>query len=269
VVVTRGRTLDNAANLAPQFLEAITRKYGGTRLGRQELDGELLEDVPGALWQRAWIDQDRVEKAPDLKRIVVAIDPSVSNSENADECGIIAAGIDFSNEIFVLEDATAKLGPLDWAKRAVGLYHRHSADRIVAEINNGGDLVRQTILTLDPTVPFKAVHASRGKAVRAEPVSSLYEQRKVHHVGTFPALEDQMCAFTSDFDRSRAGYSPDRVDALVWAITELAVKREAPVASMGTYHTGGRGFIDRLSPAEAVRLAYCSEERARRQGWLK
>lgn len=231
VAVTRGRTRDNAGNLAPGFIEAIERRYGGTRLGRQELDGEFLEDTPGALWQRSWIEQDRVETAPQLHRVVVAIDPSVSTSENADECGIVVAGIARDGHVYVLDDLTARLGPMEWAQRAVSAYRRHQADRIVAEVNNGGELVKATIRMVDATVPYREVRASRGKAMRAEPVSALYEQHKVHHVGTLSALEDQMCAFTSDFSRSQAGYSPDRVDALVWAITELAVKENTtPVA---------------------------------------
>ena len=221
VIVTRGRTLDNAANLAPQFIEAIQRKYNGTRLGRQELDGEMLEDVPGALWHRDWLDKDRVDAAPDLQRIVVAIDPAVSNNEGSDQTGIVVAGIAPNGHMYVLDDLTGRYGPMEWASKAVSAFRIHRADRIVAEVNNGGSLVEATVRTVDTQVPFKEVHASRGKAVRAEPISALYEQRKVHHVGNLAALEDQMCAFTSDFDRNRAGYSPDRVDALVWALTEL------------------------------------------------
>jgi predicted phage terminase large subunit-like protein len=225
IVVTRGRTRDNAANLAPGFLDEVTRRYGGTRLGRQELDGELLDDVPGALWQRSWIDRGRIDHAPDLDRIVVAIDPAVTNTEGSDESGIVVAGVSGSSrdgQFYVLDDLTARMGPLDWAQRAISAFRRHSADRIIAEVNNGGELVEATIRMVDPKVPYKAVRASRGKAMRAEPISALYEQGRVHHVGSYPALEDQMCCFTSDFDRATAGYSPDRVDALVWALTELS-----------------------------------------------
>lgn len=222
VIVTRGKTADNAANLPPVFLEAIQRRYGGTRLGRQELEGEFLDDVPGALWQRDWIDRDRVERVPDLRRIVVAIDPAVSNNEGSDETGIVAAGRAVDGHVYVLDDASGRYGPLDWAKKAISLYGARAADRIIAETNNGGGLVEATLRTVDPRIPFTAVTASRGKVIRAEPVSALYEQRKVHHVGTFAALEDQMFSFTSDFSRASAGYSPDRVDALVWAITELS-----------------------------------------------
>lgn len=222
VIVTRGRTADNAANLAPGFLDAIQRRYGGTRLGRQELEGEFLDDVPGALWQREWIDRDRVERVPDLRRIVVAIDPAVSNNEGSDETGIIVAGRADNGDIYVLDDASGRYGPLQWAQKAITLYQNREADRIIAETNNGGQLVEATLRSVDPRIPFTAVTASRGKVVRAEPISALYEQRKVHHVGSFATLENQMCSFTSDFSRAAAGYSPDRVDALVWAITELA-----------------------------------------------
>ncbi|MCK1639581.1 DNA-packaging protein [Bradyrhizobium sp. 157] len=222
VVVTRGSTFENEANLAPTFLAAVRARYEGTRLGRQELNAELLSDMPGALWQLAWLDRDRVSKAPDLKRIVVAIDPAVSNNEGSDETGIVVAGVGGDREDYVLEDLSGRYAPHEWAAKAIEAYRRHKADRIIAEINNGGAMVEATIRALDPRVSFKSVHASRGKVVRAEPIAALYEQRKVHHVANFSTLEDQMCAFTSDFDRGRNGYSPDRVDALVWALTELS-----------------------------------------------
>ncbi len=237
VVVTRGRTMDNRANLAPQFLESIEAKYGGTRLGRQELEGEFLQDTPGSLWQRDWIDRDRVEKAPELRRIVVAVDPATTNHEGSDATGIMVVGQGHDEHLYVLADLTGKYSPPEWARKAVEAYERYSADRIVGETNQGGQMVEHTIRAIDPSVPYKGVHASRGKTARAEPISALYEQRKVHHVGIgkasepLLALEDQMLAFTSDFDRARAGYSPDRVDALVWAMTELAVKRQVPVAA--------------------------------------
>lgn len=225
VVVTRGSTFDNAANLAPRFLDAMRKRYEGTRLGRQELNAELLVDVPGALWQLEWLDRDRLEPEKlrfiDLQRVVVAVDPAVSNKEGSDETGILAAGMSAGGDLYVLEDASGRYAPHEWAAKAVEVFDRHHADRIVVEVNNGGEMVESTIRTVRRNVSFKSVHASRGEVTRAEPVSALYEQRKVHHVGSFPTLEDQMCAFTSDFDRARAGYSPDRVDALVWACTEL------------------------------------------------
>ena len=215
VVVRRGSTFDNAANLAGPFLEAIREKYEGTRLGRQELNAELLEDTPGALWQRSWIDRDRVTAAPELRRIVVAIDPAVSSHEGSDETGIVVAGIDGRGHAYVLDDISGKFGPDEWARRAVNAYRRWSADRIIAEKNQGGDMVENVIRSVDKNVPFRAVHASRGKVTRAEPISALYEQGKCHHVGECAVLEDQLCGFTSDFDRGRAGFSPDRLDALV------------------------------------------------------
>jgi phage terminase large subunit-like protein len=215
--ITTGSTYENRANLARPFLEQIVTKYEGTRLGRQELEGELLEDIPGALWQRSQIDKLRVATAPALRRIVVAIDPAVTSGEDSDETGIVAIGKAEDGQLYVLEDVTCRDTPLGWARRAVELYKRLKADRIVAEVNNGGDLVEATLRAVDRSIPYTAVHASRGKRSRAEPIAALYEQGKVHHVGTFDALEDQMCMFTPD------GYdgSPDHVDALVWGATEL------------------------------------------------
>jgi predicted phage terminase large subunit-like protein len=222
VVVTRGSTFENEANLAPTFLAAVRSRYEGTRLGRQELNAELLSDTPGALWSMDWLDRDRVTTAPELKRIVVAIDPAVSNKEGSDETGIVVAGVTKGEHAYVLEDLSGRYAPHEWARRAIEAYVHHKADRIIAEVNNGGAMVEATIRNIAPRISFKAVHASRGKVVRAEPIAALYEQRRVHHVGTLATLEDQMCAFTTDFDRGRAGYSPDRVDALVWALTELS-----------------------------------------------
>ncbi|MCP1852097.1 MULTISPECIES: DNA-packaging protein [unclassified Bradyrhizobium] len=223
VVVTRGSTFENEANLAATFLAAVRQRYEGTRLGRQELNAELLSDMPGALWQLDWLDRDRVSVAPkELRRIVVAIDPAVSNNEGSDETGIIVAGVTRDDHVYVLEDLSGRYAPHEWAAKAIDAYRRQKADRILAEVNNGGAMVEATIRAIDSRVSFKAVHASRGKVVRAEPIAALYEQRKVHHVGNFAVLEDQMCSFTSDFDRAKVGYSPDRVDALVWALTELS-----------------------------------------------
>lgn len=235
VVVTRGRTRENAANLAPAFLTTITGKYEGTRIGRQELDGELLEDVVGALWSHAVLDGDRAKTAPVLKRVVVAIDPAVTSGEDADETGIVVAGIAEDGDAYVLEDLSGRYQPHEWAQKAIKAYKKHTADRIVAEVNNGGEMVKATLRAVDPRVPVKSVRASRGKVVRAEPVSALYEKRRVHHVGPLPTLEDQMCSFTTDFDRKRAGYSPDRVDALVWALSELMLVRTMPKLGIGSY----------------------------------
>jgi predicted phage terminase large subunit-like protein len=233
VVVTRGTTAENRPNLAPTFLSQIVRRYAGTRLGRQELDAEILEDVPGALWSRNIIEAARkANEPPDMTRIVVAIDPAVSSGEDADETGIIVAGKDRSGHGYLLADVSGRYTPRDWAKTAIAAYRAHGADRIVAEINNGGEMVEATLRALDPGVPFAAVHAARGKAARAEPVAALYEQGRVHHIGALPVLEDQMCAFTADFDRAQAGFSPDRVDALVWALTDLLL---APMAGEGIF----------------------------------
>jgi len=221
--VTRGTSYENRDNLAPAFFEKIIKQYEGTRLGRQELNAEVLDDVPGALWQRAQIDALRVAVAPDMYRVVVAIDPAVSANEDSDETGIIVAGLGVDGHGYVLADLTCRLSPDGWARRAVTGYRQWRADRIVAEVNNGGDMVRTTVATVDPRVPYKAVHASRGKIVRAEPIAALTEQGRIHHVGTFDELEDQQCSFTPD---NLAGTSPDRVDAYVWAMTELFLEIE-------------------------------------------
>jgi len=222
VKIVRGSTFDNAANLAPQALIELQLRYNGTRLGRQELYGELLEDIEGALWTRKMIDDARVTEAPNLTKICVAIDPAVTSGEDSDETGMIVAGVSMDGQYYVLYDGTLRASPDGWARRAVELYHQYKANRIVAEKNNGGDMVGSVIHHVDPRVPIKLVTATRGKQVRAEPVSALYEQGKVHHVGGFNELEDQMVSWTPD-----SGSSPDRMDALVWAITELSVASPA------------------------------------------
>lgn len=236
-VVTRGRTLDNAANLAPPFLKTVVDRYGGTRLGRQELDAEILDDVPGALWTRAMLDANRISDSekPNLQRVVVAVDPSGSggDEDGADDIGIVVAGRGINGLAYVLADYTCSLSPEGWGRRAVEAYRRYSADRIVAERNFGGAMVEHVIRVADRTVSYKEVTASRGKVVRAEPIAALYEQGRVKHVGALPQLEDQQCAFTG------TGYvgegSPDRADALVWAITELMLKPEPGKTLFGSY----------------------------------
>ena len=232
VVVTRGSSYDNKANLAPAFFAQIVKKYEGTRLGRQELNAELLEDTPGALWSQGLIDGTRISAAPELTRIVVAIDPAATSGEDADETGVVVVGQDKDGQGYVLADCSARYTPIEWARIAISAYRTHHADRIVAERNNGGDMVEATLRMVDQNVPVTTVWASRGKVTRAEPISALYEQGRMHHVGTFPQLEDQMTNFTSDFDREAAGYSPDRLDAMVWAATELLVE---PMASYGIF----------------------------------
>jgi predicted phage terminase large subunit-like protein len=221
-VTTRGSTYENRAQLSPGFYSRIISRYEGTRLGRQELNAELLEDVEGALWSNSLIEASRVTLAPEMSRIVVAVDPAVTTGEDADETGIIVAGRGVDGHAYVLRDLSCRLSPHGWAERAVQAYREFRADRIIAEVNNGGDLVENVIRVIDRYVPYRAVHASRGKAKRAEPVSALYEQKRVHHVGVFADLETQMCSFVPD----NLEGSPDRVDALVWALTDLMVDRE-------------------------------------------
>ncbi len=220
-VITRGASSENLANLAPAFIKRILKRYEGTRLGRQELDGEILEDLPGALWSRARIEELRVARAPELVRVVVAVDPAAGSSAASDETGIVVAGLGADAHGYVLDDRSLRGSPDAWGRAVVTAYHRWRADRVVGEVNHGGEMVEHVIRTVDPAAAYKAVRASRGKVRRAEPVAALDEQGRVHHVGAFPELEDQMCAFTADFERAGAGFSPDRVDARVWALSEL------------------------------------------------
>ncbi len=231
VVVTRSTTYANRDNLAPSFFSQIITKYEGTRLGRQELNAELLEDIEGALWSTDMIEASRkpIDFLPDLKRIVVAIDPAVSVSEKSDATGIVVAGVGFDGKGYVLEDLSGKFSPTEWATRAVAAYKRHRADRIVAEANQGGAMVETTIRAVDRSVPIQLVHASRGKVTRAEPVSALYERGRVHHVGCFPELEDEMTSFEPGSTNS-----PDRLDALVWGLTELMLGQQFEVTSFHT-----------------------------------
>lgn len=227
VVVTRGSTYDNRGNLAPSFFRQVIKKYEGTRLGRQELLGDLLDDNPNALFRRSQIDADRmgtdkdgVPILPELRRIVVAIDPNASDDEDADEIGIIVAGEGTDGHGYVLEDLTLKGSPDEWANVAVGAYRRWRANCIVAERNNGGNMIEAVIRQVDKRVTYKSVWASHGKVRRAEPISTMYEQHRVHHVGTFAELEDQMCDYEPGLENQA---SPDRMDALVWALTYLFV----------------------------------------------
>lgn len=214
--ITRGSTFENAANLAPRALEKLRSKYENTRLGRQELFAEVLDDVPGALWTHGNLEQNRVKEVPGMKRVVVAIDPAVSaNEDSSNETGIIVAGRGADNDGYLLDDLSLIATPDQWAKVAVKAYRDYRADLIVAEVNQGGDMVLHTIRTIDPNIPIKAVRATRGKYTRAEPVAALYEQGRVHHLGMFPTLEDQYCTWVQGED------SPDRLDAAVWALTEL------------------------------------------------
>jgi phage terminase large subunit-like protein len=221
-VISRGTTKENRRNLAPSFFSQIVKRYEGTRIGRQELDGEILMDTEGALWTSAMIDATRCGiTRPDLRRVVVAIDPAVTSGADADETGIIVAGVGVDGLVYVLADLSCRLPPDGWANRAVNAFDSFGADRIIAEVNNGGDLVERVIRTVRPQIAYSAVRASRGKVLRAEPVAALYEQKRVKHTVPFNALELQMMEFTSDYDKS-----PDRLDALVWAITALVIDAE-------------------------------------------
>lgn len=227
-VITHAPTEANRAYLAKSFLDEVRSRYRGSRLERQELDGVLLEDTEGALWTHAMLDAARVARAPKLDRIVVAVDPPVTGGANSDECGIVVAGVVMQGppqdwRVVVLEDATlAGASPQRWAEAAVAAFGRHGADRIVAEVNQGGQLVTDLIRSIDGVAPVKAVRAADGKAARAEPVAALYEQGRVQHVPGMAALEDQMCRMTMQGYDGKG--SPDRVDALVWAITELVIE---------------------------------------------
>lgn len=233
-VVTRGSTFDNARNLPGKFLDGLRRKYEGSRLGRQELNAEVLDDLPGALWTREMFDKPRITAAPDMRRIVVAVDPSGTGGQgdDGDSIGIVVAGLGVDGRAYVLADRSCKLSPDGWGRRAVAAYHEFGADRIIAERNFGGAMVEHVIRTVDRSISYREVTASRGKVARAEPVAALYEQGRVSHVGALSDLEDQCCLIGPD------GYvgegSPDRADALVWALTELMLADETNVAMMLT-----------------------------------
>jgi phage terminase large subunit-like protein len=240
--VTRATSYDNRAHLSEAFFSEIVAAYEGTALGRQELLGELVDDIAGALWTWALIEAARIAAHPPLARVVVAVDPPASSGPGADECGIVIAGVcEIQGErvAFVLADwSAAGLSPRQWAEKALAAYHEYEADRIVVEVNQGGDMAKAVIRQIDPAASVKGVHATRGKRLRAEPVAALYERGRVRHVGAFPKLEDQMTSYTGagrDCGRdlicapSRAGSSsPDRLDALVWALTDLMLAPRAP-----------------------------------------
>jgi len=221
---TRGTTYENLKNLADAFAKKIIAKYEGTRIGRQELNAEILDDNPDALWNHSLLERNRVKRAPHMVRIVVSVDPAVTSGEESADTGIVVCGKGTDGHGYVLQDATCHESPKGWAKVVIDMYRKWSADRIIGEVNNGGDLVEHTIRAVDENVSYKAVRASRGKMVRAEPIAALDEQGKIHHVGLFASLEDQMCDFSHESTEKK-----DRVDARVWGMTEL----------MGT-----KGFFD-------------------------
>lgn len=217
--ISRGSTFENQGNLAPSFIAKIKDRYEGTRLGRQELYAELLEDVEGALWKR---DDIKYGKSDDYVRKVVAIDPATTSTESSDKCGLVVCGLGADGKGRVIGDFSCRVSPKEWAERAINLFHAHSCDRIIAETNNGGDLVETVLRTIDQNIPFRKVNASRGKRTRAEPIASLYEQGKIEHEKPFDELEDQMCNWVPDSGMK----SPDSMDAMVWAFTDLMLKRQ-------------------------------------------
>lgn len=235
--VTRGTSYDNRSNLAPGFFARIIKKYENTRLGRQELNAEVLKDNPGALWKMTDIDDTRIDQRREYVRIVVAIDPAASSNPDSDETGIVVAGqCAHDHEHFdVLEDASGIYTPDQWAARSVELYHQWEADRIIGEGNNGGEMIESVIRHKDANVSYSMVWASRGKQVRAEPISALYEQHRVHHVGIFPKMEDEL----TDWDPKAGMPSPNRLDADVWALTELSTE-------------GGGGFLGYYAKRKAA-----------------
>tara|TARA_R100000664_G_scaffold16668_1_gene25479 strand:+ start:3464 stop:4738 length:1275 start_codon:yes stop_codon:yes gene_type:complete len=217
--ITRGSSYENQDNLNQQFFDSILAKYENTRTGLQEIYAEILEESEGALWKRDWFDESRLGRAPEeMERVVVAIDPAVTANKNSDETGIIVAGKDSNGKFYVLDDGSGKYSPAGWSQKVIKMFNQYQCDRVIAEVNNGGQLVEHTLRTESEDVPYKSVHASRGKRTRAEPIAALYEQRKVHHVGKFASLEDQLC----NWEATSGEKSPDRLDALVWALTELS-----------------------------------------------
>jgi phage terminase large subunit-like protein len=220
--VTQGTTYENRDNLADAFFHHVITQYEGTRLGRQELQAEILEDVEGALWKMALIDDNRVKDHPDLKRVVIAVDPAATSKKDSDKTGIVVCGVGPDDHGYILEDKSGIYSPNEWARVIIGLYDKHKADRVVAEVNNGGEMVGTLLKNAAPNISYKSVHASRGKAIRAEPVVSLYEQGKVHHVGVLGELEAEMCGWAPDLGLP----SPDRLDALVWGLTDLMLNNK-------------------------------------------
>ena len=220
-VVMRTATADNRSQLAARFWNDVNERYGGTRLGRQELDGELIDDDPDALFRRECLEAWRVRQAPELRRVVVAVDPPASHGRKSNACGIVCAGLGEDGRVYVLDDCSVHgVRPAQWAAAVVALYHGRKADRVVAEVNQGGAMVEAVLREVDASVSYRAVHAKEGKRSRAEPVAALYEQGRVSHAGAFPDLEDEMCSAIGEGRKS-----PDRLDALVWAVTELVLRR--------------------------------------------
>ena len=242
-MVTRGSTFDNKAHLARAFFERITTRYQGRAIGRQELFAEIVEETPGALWTRSMLERQRVapEAAPkEFAEIVVAVDPPARSGSKSDECGLIVAAKAESGLFYVLADLTSQgETPGAWGARVGAAFRGFKANRVVAEINQGGDMVTEVLRQSEPNLPVHAVHATRGKFLRAEPIAAAYERGLVFHIGTFSKLEDQLCALTPDFDRRAMGFSPDRADALVWALADLLGVGQASTGGMYEFWTGG------------------------------
>jgi phage terminase large subunit-like protein len=249
VVVTRGSTFDNAANLAPAALLELQARYNGTRLGRQELYGEILEDVEGALWTKGLIDRARLAKAPALSRIVVSIDPAVTNTSESDETGIIVCGSDATGHGYVLGDYSFRGSPLDWASKAVSVFDEWKADSILVEVNQGGDMVSAVLKQVRLGLPIREVRAHVGKRLRAEPVAAMYEQGRIHHIGDFPQLEDQMTIWTPQDAKS-----PDRIDAMVQAFSDLLGK-----SSVASYFGALANFCPRCGLPMPKSMSHCSK----------
>jgi phage terminase large subunit-like protein len=233
VHVTRGSSYENISHLAPSFIQRVIRKYEGTRVGRQELHAEVLLDMPGALWNYEMIEAARVARIPEMRRIVIAIDPAVTAHEDSDETGIVVCGKGVDGHGYVLRDLSGRWTADQWAQKVIEAYFEYGADRVIAEVNNGGDLVETVLRSANRNVPYKAVHASHGKYRRAEPVAALYERRLMHHHGQFAQMEDQMTTYNPDeamtpTERRRTKQlSPDRMDAMVWGMTELMLLDDA------------------------------------------
>jgi phage terminase large subunit-like protein len=249
VVVTRGSTFDNAANLAPAALLELQARYNGTRLGRQELYGEILEDVEGALWTKGMIERARLPKAPPLSRIVVSIDPAVTNTDASDETGIIVCGSDATGQGYVLGDYSFRGSPLDWASKAVAVFDEHKADSILVEVNQGGDMVSAVLRQVRLGLPIREIRAHVGKRLRAEPVAAMYEQGRIHHIGEYPLLEDQMTIWTPQDVKS-----PDRIDALVQAFSDLLGK-----SSVASYFGALANFCPRCGLPMPKSMSHCSK----------
>ena len=249
VVVVRGSTFDNAANLAPQALIELQARYNNTRLGRQELYGEILEDVEGALWTRGLIERNRITEIPPLSRITVSIDPAVTNTQNSDETGILVCGSDARGYGYVLGDYSFKGSPLEWARKAVEVFKEYKADSILVEVNQGGDMVSAVLRQVDPTLPIREVRVHVGKKLRAEPVAAMYEQGRIKHVGNYDKLEEQMTLWTPE-----SLDSPDRLDAMVQGFSDLL-----GTANISNYFNAIANFCSKCNLPMPKSQSHCSK----------